>query len=154
MLHHFAISRILIPAIPAALFIYASTRPVTTLSPEMPAQFVDIPRHATARQRAAEKQIAQQYWNCAVELIRWQYTYGSPLPEKPPDDFQMYPGNLVDARGRHDSRRRYWRRLRNLWNSPEAWVTSREWSKNWLTDLLSDAVEAIREYLSSLIRTG
>jgi hypothetical protein len=152
--YHRVISRLVLLAVPTALFAYASSRPVTRLRPDMPARFVDAPRHASAQQRAAEQGVAQAYWDCAVTLMQWQYTYGSQLPNKPPDDFQADTAEAVSWKADPESRLRYWRRLRKLWNSPDAWTTWREWSMRWLTDPLSDGVEAIREYFRNLIQTG
>lgn len=141
-------------SVPAALFIYASTRPTARLSPDMPRGFVDPLRHASARQRASEERVAQAYWDCVVTLIQWKYTYGSELPDDPPDDFEI--GALAGATPKADqgSRVRYWHRLQKLWNSPDAWVTWRGWSTRWLTDPLGHGVEGIQTYFRDLIKTG
>lgn len=154
MLYNRAIDKLLVFAVPVALFIYASTRPVTQLSPDMPRSFVDPPRHASATARAAEERAAQAYWDCTVTLIQWKYTYGSPLPEYPPDDFEI--GALAGATPKADqeSRARYWRRLQKVWNLPDTWISSRGWSTRWLTDPLSHGVEGAREYFRDLTKTG
>jgi hypothetical protein len=141
-----AISRLLLLAVPTALFAYASSRPVTRLRPDMPARFVDTARHANAQQRAREERVAQAYWDCAVTLMQWQYTYGSPLPDKPPDDFQFDAADAVSWKPDPESRLRYWHNLQKLWNSPDTWTTWREWSMRWLTDPVSHGIEDIREY--------
>lgn len=154
MLYNRAIDKLLVIAVPVALFVYASTRPVTQLRPDMPPIFLATPRQASAQQRAAEKRIAQAYWDCTVALIQWRYTYGSPLPDGPPDDFQIGGQTAAALKLAQASRLRYWRQLQKLWNSPDVWITSREWSTRWLTDPLNHGVEGIREYFRDLIKTG
>jgi hypothetical protein len=152
--YHRVMSRLVLLAVPTALFVYASSQPITRLRPDMPSNFVDPPRNASAQQRAREERVAQAYWDCAVTLMQWQYTYGSPLPNKPPDDFQVDTADAVSWQVPPESRLRYWRRLQTLWNSPDAWTTWREWSTRWLTDPLSHGLEGIREYFRNLIQTG
>jgi hypothetical protein len=152
--HNRVIDKLLIIAFPAALFVYASTRPVTRLSPDMPRSFVDVPRHASAQERRGEERIAQAYWNCVATLIQWRYTYGSPLPGDPPDDFQIGALTGATPKAAQDSRIRYWRRLQRIWDTPQAWTTSREWSTLWLTDPLNHGIEGIRQYFRDLIKTG
>jgi hypothetical protein len=112
----------------------------------MPAKFVDSPRHANAHQRTREERMAHAYWDCAVTLMQWQYTYGSPLPNKPPDDFRVDTTDVIPWKADPASRLRYWHRLQKLWNSPDSWTTWHEWSMRWLTDPVSHATEDIREY--------
>jgi hypothetical protein len=154
MVYNRVINRFLLIAVPVALFVYASWRPVTRLSPQMPPTFVDISRQASAPERATEEHIAQAYWDCAVTVIQWEYTYGSSLPDNPPDEFQMYAGDSVNLGVHPDSRLRYWWRLQQAWYSPETWTTSREWTMRWLTDPFNHGVEGIRGYFRSLIKTG
>jgi hypothetical protein len=150
VLYHRVISRLILLAVPTVLFAYASSRPVARLRPEMPASFVDPRRHANARQRAQEKRVAQAYWDCAVTLMQWQYTYGSPLPNEPPDDFQVDTADAISWQAPPDSRLRYWRRLQKLWNSTDAWTTWREWSMRWLTEPISQGIEDIRAYFQPI----
>lgn len=154
MLYNRRADRILIIALPAALFVYASTRPVLRLQGTMPAQFADIRPSVSAAQRAEEERIAGAYWNCAVTLMQWRYTYGSPLPEDPPDDFQIDAADAVFQRDAASSRLLYWQRLRRVWTLPQAWEASREWSTHWLTQPVSNGAEGIREYFRDLIRNG
>ncbi len=154
MLYNRAIDRLLIIAVPAALFVYASTRPVIRLSPDMPPGFAEVPPHASPQQRAAEEHIAQAYWNQAVTLIQWRYSYGSPLPVEPPDDFQIGAQSAGTAKTARDSQLRYWLRLRRFWDVPSTWTTSHEWNTHWLTDPISNGVEGIQEYVRDLIRRG
>jgi hypothetical protein len=149
-----AVGKLLVLVIPVALFISASMRPVMRLNPEMPRGFVDASAHASAQERAAEERTAHAYWDSVVELIQWKYTFGSSLPDDPPDDFEIGTLAGVIPNAEEDSRVRYWHRMQKLWNSPDSWITSRQWNIHWLTDPVSHDIESIREYVRDLIKTG
>ena len=152
MLYNRTVDRFLLVAIPAGLFVYASTRPIVRLRADMPSQFVDAPASASAKHRAEEERTARAYWNCAVTLIQWKHSYGSPLPEMPPPEFRIdekpvAPGMVSDAR------LRYWHRLQSLWLSPEVWTASRGWSTQWLTEPIAQAAGGIEDYFGSLLKS-
>jgi hypothetical protein len=63
MLHNRKLDRLLILIVPAALFVYLSTRPHVRLRADMPRQFVDIPASAGPKQREAEERLAREYWS-------------------------------------------------------------------------------------------
>jgi hypothetical protein len=134
MLYNRKVDRFLIMVVPVALFLYASTRPIVRLRTEMPLSFVDTAASATAKQRAAEERLARKYWSVAISVIQWRYTYGSPLPDTPPQEFRVYGESPSVSAPLSDSRLRYWHRLQQAWPSPEVWQKSREWSTQWLTD--------------------
>src|SRR5579863_4595641 len=117
LLYNRAIDKILILLIPTALFLYASNRNVLRLRAVMPLQFVDT--SVSPRQRASEEQIAREYWNCALTFVQWKYTYGSPLPAEPPEDFRIDDRLIGGAGAGPSSRLRYWHRLQQLWLSPD-----------------------------------
>src|SRR5487761_503588 len=131
MLHRKTADRILIVLIPAVWFVYESTRPLLRLRARAPAQFMGATASSGAGGSTGEEAIAKAYWDCAVTLIQWQYTYGSALPELPPDDFRIYGKGAGGGQADATSRLRYWRGLRRLWMSPETWDSSREWSTQW-----------------------
>lgn len=177
--------------VPAVLFVYASTRPIVRLRADMPPRFADVSKTAGVAQRKVEQRLAETYWNCALTFIQWKYSYGSPLPDHPPDEFRIRvampavpgPSNAkapqepdaglnggglagsdpdgVEAAGAaarlrrkrpppdpvEDSRLRYWRRLQELWVSPEAWQRSREWNTEWMTGPVTEAVEWSEDYV-------
>ena len=138
---------------------YYSLQPIARLKAEMPPEFVDAPPSATQKQVAAERRVAESYWNCAVTIIQWKYFYGSPLPEDPPEDFRINETTVQDrapatishnSRGRSFdagptsfARQRYWRRLQQLWTSPVAWSFSREWQFEWLPHGIRQAFDWI-----------
>ena len=166
------LDRFLILVAPIALFVYASTRPIARLRADMPSQFPDVPASATRKERAEEERRAQAYWNCALTFIQWRYTYGSPLPDDPPEEFRVGaqaatptegPIGADTAANHHKERSqdqlgaariRYWRRLRQVWLTPDGWKTSREWSTQWLTGPVAEGVKWIENYFSDLTRNG
>lgn len=169
MLSERKVDRFLIVAVPVALFVYASTRPIARLRADVPPRFVDVPASASRKQRAEEERRAQAYWNCALSFVQWRYTYGSPLPDDPPEDFRVGAESAVPTeaaagaapaaghskdRSQDQARLRYWRRLRQVWTSPDCWSFSREWSTQWLTEPVMGAVRWIENYLGDLTRSG
>lgn len=148
------LDKVVILLIPAAFFVYASTRTVLRLRAVMPTQFVEAPATATPRQRAAEERIALAYWNCALTFIQWKHTYGSVLPEEPPADFRIDDKAIGPPGAGAASRLRYWRRLRQLWFLPDAWASSPEWSTQWLTGPVIKVVDAVESFVNGLWRSG
>jgi hypothetical protein len=134
MLYKRRIDRFLIVAVPVVIFVYASTRPIKRLGADMPPQFIDTPPSARGKQRAADVELAHKYWELAISAMQWRYTYGSPLPDTPPDDFRLYGDTPSASEPLSLSRFRYWHRFQQVWLLPETWKTSREWSTLWLTD--------------------
>lgn len=122
------------------------------LQGDVPPQFLDGSPAARPSHRASEERVAQAYWNCAVTLIQWKHTYGTPLPENPPDDFRIDAKTYgADAAG-EASRLRYWNKLREAWLLPECWRQSREWSVAWLTEPVSKAANGLSDYFGDLFR--
>lgn len=154
MLYNRRYDRLLIVLVPAALFVYASFRPHVRLRASMPPQFVDVQPNARPAQRAAEEHLAQAYWKCVLTEIQWKYTYGSLLPETPPEEFrpslQLAPGSEPVA----SSRVRYWRRLQQVWLQPSSWVTSREWSTAWLTQPIINGKNWFEKSFRELLERG
>jgi len=154
MLHNHKLDRLLILIVPAALFVYLSTRPHVRLRADMPPQFVDIPASAGPKQREAEERLAREYWNCVLTVIQWKYTYGVRLPDSPPEQFrastQLPPGSEPIS----SSRVRYWRRLQRVWLQPSSWVTSRTWSTDWLTKPIARTLNWFENYFKDLIQRG
>jgi hypothetical protein len=148
MLNSPALSKYLIVLIPAAMLLYATSRPVSRLRLDMPASFVLVSAHADSAERAAAATVAQAYWNVAVERLQWRCGFGCSLPADPPDDFRI-SDELFEAR--LDSRALYWGRLRKAWTSPASWRTEREWSTTWLTRPASRFMQWISDYEHSIL---
>jgi hypothetical protein len=154
MLHNRMLGRLLILMVPAALFVYLSTRPHVRLRADMPPQFVDIPASAGPKQRETEERLARDYWNCALTVIQWKYTHVLQLPDSPPEQFwastQLPPGSEPIS----SSRVRYWHRLQRVWLQPSSWVTSQTWSTDWLTKPIARTLNRFENYFRELIQGG
>jgi hypothetical protein len=134
MLYNRNVDRLLIVVVPVALFVFASTRPIERLRGDMPLNFVDSPPSALPKQRAAEERLARKYWFVTLTAVQWRYTYGSRLPDTPPQDFRVYGDSPSAPLPLPDSRLRYWHRLQQVWLFPESWTKSRQWSTQWVSD--------------------
>ena len=154
MLYNRTLDRLLILIVPAALFVYASTRPHVRLRANMPPQFVDTPASAGPKRREAEERLAREYWSCAVTVIQWKYTYGSPLPDSPPEEFRVNTQLASGSEPVSSSRVRYWHRLQLVWHLPSSWVIWREWSTDWLTGPLKEGRAWIDNYIKNLLAQG
>ncbi len=154
MLYNRKIDRLLIVLVPAGLFIYASTRPHMQLSADMPRDFVDFQATADPKQREAEERNAREYWNLALTVIQWKYTYGSTLPDSPPEEFRLKRQVAPESESDTSSRSRYWRRLDKVWLQPTSWVTSRSWRTDWLTAPVEDCARWIDNHVRNLIQRG
>jgi len=121
-----------------ALFLFASLRSDEHLAVMMPAEFVDNTLPPAVRS-VPEKEIAQGYWNCALIAIQRKYSTGSSsaLPADPPNEFRITTADLGTEVNSDAVRRRYWHKLRHVWNEKETWVTSYEWSFTWMTNPVS-----------------
>jgi hypothetical protein len=120
----------------------------------MPPQFVDIPASAGPKQQEAEERLAREYWSCVLTVIQWKYTYGSPLPDSPPEEFRVNTQLAPGSEPVSSSRVRYWHRLQQVWLLPSSWVTSREWSTDWLTGPLKEGRAWIDNYFRNLFAQG
>jgi len=140
VLYNRKIDRALILIIPAALFIYESARPQVRLRAEMPPEFMDAPAHVDPARQAAEERLAHEYWNIALNVIQWKYTYGSPLPNVPPEEFHVTTSSTTKGESDSSSRLRYWQRLQHVWLLPASWKVQRVWSTSWLTGSIGQAL--------------
>ena len=154
MLPNRKLDRLLILIVPAALFVYLSTRPHVRLRADMPPQFVDIPASAGPKQREAEERLAREYWSCALTVIQWKYTYGLRLPDSPPEQFQPSTQLAHGSEPISSSRVRYWHRLQGVWLQPSSWVTSQTWSTDWLTTSIAKTLNWFDSYFRDWIRRG
>ncbi len=150
MLYNRKIDRAVIIIVPVALFVYLSTRPRVRLRADMPPDFAEVAQIADPAQRAREVHLAQEYWNCALNVIQWKFTYGSPLPDNPPDEFRSGDASSKVSDISATSRVRYWERLRKAWLMPKSWTTSRQWSTDWLTNPIRDAWRWTESYFRDL----
>ena len=119
---------------------YLLIRPTARLADKPPAEFTNPRAEWDASRKAVERELALAYWQRAEIDVQWHHSYGSELPEQPPEGFKIdtrqFRGNPAALA---ESRVRYWRRLRKVWSRPETWETSYEWNTEWVTKIL-DAV--------------
>jgi len=128
-------------------FVYTSTRPVMHLREAPPDAFIAPEPGWTASRKAAELELARSYWNNAVHNLQHIYTYEMKLPEHPPPEFKLGPelANRGFSMGNLETtRRRYWGRLRAIWDRPDAWEVSYEWKAPWFGGTLGPLGQALR----------
>ncbi len=152
MLYNRKLDRLLILIVPAGLFVYASTRPQVRLRADMPPEFVDVPASASEKQREAEERLAREYWNLALTNIQWKYTYGSTLPDSPPDEFRLSTRLPGGSERQSSSQSRYWRRLQKVWLEPSVWVKSASWSTAWITDLIKRGAAWVDSHVDNMLQ--
>jgi hypothetical protein len=134
------------------VFAFLSYRPVTRLRPDPPASFLEMRKDWDAKRREAEERAARAYWQQALQVIQVKYEYGTPLPAEPPAEFSLdkkdFPSGSLEASP--TARARYWERLRVVWNSPQAWEKSYEWSTAWVGESLVSFEQAVHRLVSSI----
>jgi len=143
-------------AIPLGLFIFLSIRPVMRLRVEPPAEFLDMQLGRwDAKRRAAEERVARAYWERAVQLVQWQHSFGAPLPDNPPAEFNIEGKDF--QRGSVEAgpvtRARYWKKLREVWALPQAWEKSYDWSTDWVRASLVSLQETARRFVEDILRS-
>lgn len=131
----------------AVAFCLLSYRPRSHINAQMPTEFLDAPSVDSPRQRVVEERLAKAYWNCVVNNIQWEYSYGSRLPQDPPPDFVLTRADFA-AGADLSNRTRYWRRLHHVWSMPNTWKKQYEWDTTWTTTWM-DQVKSVGGWLYS-----
>ncbi len=98
--------------------------------------------------RAANPELADQYWVLAVQVIQWKYPFGTALPQNPLPEFTATPDIIARDRSAAGSRQQYWNLLRQLWSRPEVWHRTLEFDIGWVVR----ALESVTDFVSSLVR--
>jgi hypothetical protein len=133
------------------VFAFLSYRPVIRLRPEPPASFLEMRKEWDAKRRTVEERTARAYWQQVLQVIQVKYEYGTPLPTEPPPEFSLekkdFPSGSPEASPA--TRARYWVRLRAVWNSPQAWQKSHEWSTAWVGESLVSFEQIVHRLVSS-----
>ena len=88
----------------------------TVLSTNPPADFLSL-----STMEGSRPELATKYWEIAERLIQWKYTFGSALPERPPDDFQTIGAGEKRSDSHEPVRIAYWNKLREEWGRPDNW---------------------------------
>ena len=111
---------------------YLWTAPVIELQPEAPAEFIDQNPNWSARRRARESEVAQAYWQVAVDSLQARYPFGTELPADPPTEFQVDDkyAPTSSAKAVSETRAHYWEKLRKFWVGRQSWVERYE-GKTW-----------------------
>ena len=125
------------------MFLYVSLHPVMRLQSEPPPAFMKGAAKVSATHAGNPAPIAQSYWNTAAGYASGNYSYGQPLPARPPKDFTMAMG------GNYATSALYWHRLRELWNQPEIWVRSYQLDTAWVKPALVSLGKVVSGYLQS-----
>ena len=125
----------------AGLFFFESIRPVKRLRATPPSDFVHVRSDIGSTKANAQEEVAQSYWDVAVEFVQESYPFGSRLPSSPPSDFRLQESSQSDMRAA------YWDKLREMWNRPEVWNTSFEWSTDWIQGEYNSLVAIANNYL-------
>ena len=154
MLYNRKFDRLIVLIAAVGFFVYFSTRPHLRLRANMPPEFVDLSPSMSPKKQKLEQQIAQQYWNCAQTSIQWKYTYGSALPDTPPEAFRITGGSSASAEAAAMKRVRYWHRLQKVWVMPSAWTMSHQWRMDWLLDPFRAVVDWLRNAASNAFSQG
>ena len=128
---------LIIVLILAGIFCFLSYRPRSRISAQMPVEFLDVSNSENRQQRIAEEKLAKAYWDCVVNTIQWEYTYGYRLPSSPPPEFTVTRGD-VPAGSDLAARTRYWQKLQQVWNIPTTWQKQYEWDTAWTTTWTED----------------
>jgi hypothetical protein len=142
---------VVVLVIALGLLAFLSYRPVTRLRPNPPTSFLEMRKEWDAKRRAAEERAARAYWQQALQAVQVKYEYGTPLPTEPPPQFSLEkkdfpPGGIEDSPA---TRARYWQRLRAVWNSPQVWQKSYEWSTAWVGESLTSFEQFVHRLVSS-----
>ena len=138
--HH--TDKLIYPLIFLAFLVFISYRPKYRLRPEMPAIFFPS---QSAERNTAQGKVAGAYWHSALANVQWKYPHGHPLPVDPPLEFQIEAKSLGPTALDSDMRNLYWRRLQQVWMSPDAWTEHYEWDWSWTDDPFTSASEWLHE---------
>ena len=140
--------------VPAALLFafYPSKSIVTRLQPEPPAEFFYDQQRWSAKQQAAEENLARAYWASAVRSIQFQYASDKELPADPPPEFKIEQEGSEGKTLRSNSatRTRYWDKLRQVWEKPDIWDKAYVRNPSLFSDLWASMQQWIRKYTHEL----
>jgi len=113
---------------PTILFVYFSTRPVMRLRVDPPAEFLAAIGDVAPPRQATEERVARAYWDWAYLHLQHKYSFATHLPEDPPVEMTEVEGKDFPTGLQAElTKRRYWRKLREIWAMPQAWEKSSLW---------------------------
>ena len=141
--------KLVYPVAALLLLILISYRPKYHLREDMPPAFFSA-GSASASQRDLEKRIAWAYWESAVMDVQWKYPHGRPLPPDPPLEFRINAQALGPTASDPATRQFYWRRLVQIWYSPDTWTRDYGWDWSWTSDPLGSTGQWLKEQTDRL----
>lgn len=147
MFYRHSYDKLIYPLILFGLFIAVSYRPKYRLRSDMPPEFFPIttaPAKSDAK-RSLDEKIAWAYWESAQMDIQWKYPHGQTLPPDAPSEFRVDAKALGPLASDLATRNLYWRRLQQVWYTPETWQKQYQWDMNWASDPLTTAGDWLRE---------
>lgn len=140
---------LLLPVAPVFFLCY---RPVMRLNAQPPPGFVEAQEDWDATRQSSENRAAQAYWQLAINLVQWQFAFGSELPPQPIKEFRLeekdFPRNSFAAAPA--TQLRYWNKLRVVWLQPEVWSKTYVWNSDWLREALSSALDFAIHFTDSV----
>ncbi len=128
----FTIMGLLVPLFLVAVFVYFSTDSSLILQAEPPRQFIDWTPQVKPQEDSAHPCLARAYWQQAVQVVQWKYTFGVPLPNDPPSEFHIDPANFgCSSPADPHTEMKYWQKLRQVWLAPKVWRRTFRWHAAW-----------------------
>lgn len=141
--------KLIYPLLAVAALFFVSYRPRYHLRKEMPVAFYS--EQSTGEKQSTEKRVAWGYWESAQMDVQFQYPHGHPLPIEPPPQFhvdaQVFGANAAAP----EARKRYWQRLQQIWDTPEAWERGYEWDWSWARDPIDSGAQWLRDEAHKMV---
>ncbi len=135
--------KLIYPLLALVLLFVISYRPHYRLRKQMPPDFNS--EQDAGPKGSLEQRVAWAYWESALMDVQWQYPHGHPLPMDPPSQFRVDAQVLGPTASDPATRKRYWQRLQQIWNTPAAWEKVYEWDWNWINDPIESASQWLRD---------
>jgi hypothetical protein len=144
----------LLVLLPAGVVFALCYRPVMRLRPAPPPGFAETGSAWDATRQAAEARAAEAYWQLALNIVQWKFPFGTELPLEPIAEFRLdekdFPRSGIAAAPA--TRARYWKKLREMWSSPQIWNRAYVWNSGWLWEALLNFTEAVSRFVHRITR--
>ena len=120
---------VLVAVAPTVLFVYLAARPVMRLRVDPPSQFLSAIDDVPPERRATEERLARAYWDWAFLHLQRQYPFAAELPDDPPVEMGVEGQGFPTGLQAEFTKRRYWRKLCEVWVMPQSWEKSSLWDR-------------------------
>ena len=138
--------KLIYPLLAIVALTAVSFRPKYHLRGDMPPDFFPtMAANSSPQKRSLDQKIAWAYWESAQMNIQWKYPHGQTLPPDPPPEFRVDAKALGSSADDPATRQLFWRRLQQVWYSPETWQKQYEWSLDWASDPISSGAEWLKD---------